>query len=458
MGAVNTTAPSTHRGPYKNGRATRQQIVDASSALFARHGYTGASLREIAREVGVTPSALNRHFAGKSDLLLAVLDQWVTNTAEVVEDAGMGHGVSYFLGLVPLMGYHVEHPGLIELFLTICAEAGNEEHPAREWTRQRYARTVAVAAEELRVAAVRGDAREMTASARTSEIRRLFALMDGLELQWIARPELDLVATFAAALSRTLRRWGVDVPLMPPPPPTPLRARSDAGSSVVAPVDGSTRDGSTHDGMSRGPYRNGVERRERILEEAGRVFARRGYAGTSLREVADRVGVTGAAILRHFGSKDGLLLAVLERWDASNSTAQGIRIRTGNALLDAFPAVIAGHPDHPGFVELLLTVATEASDPTHPARDWVADRYDRIVADMMQQLERASVEGDVRAMSAAAREFEARCLYAVMDGLELQWIADPGVDLVGLFEEHFSATVEAWLAPAERVARVPEAT
>ena len=80
VGRVNAVNASGGRGPYKNGLATRQQIVDASAALFARHGYTGASLREIAREVGVTPSALDRHFAGKEDLLLAVLNQWERST------------------------------------------------------------------------------------------------------------------------------------------------------------------------------------------------------------------------------------------------------------------------------------------------------------------------------------------------------------------------------------------
>ena len=357
----------------------------------------------------------------------------------MVEGVGLGHGLEFFLGLIPLMRYHVEHPGLIELFLTICAEASNPDHPAHDWTRHRYERTVSSGDEELRLAGVNGDSRLFAANRRTSEIRRLFALMDGLELQWIARPELDLVGTFAAALTRILHRWGIEVAMAEPPPS--LLARSDGRARPSAPLPAVRQ--------SRGPYRNGIERREQILREAGRIFARRGYAGTSLRGIADEVGVTGAAILRHFGSKEGLLLAVLERWDDDNGAAQDSTHRTVNEVLDAFPTVMANHPDKPGFVELFLTVATEASDPGHPARDWVAERYERIVLEVMEQLETSSAEGRIRPMSEADRELEARCLYAVMDGLELQWIADPSVDLVGLFDAHFTATVESWLTPAD---------
>lgn len=52
--------------------------------------------------------------------------------------------------------------------------------------------------------------------------------------------------------------------------------------------------------------------RERILEVARELFTDNGYEGTSLREIADRLGFTKAALYYHFQSKEQLLLALLE--------------------------------------------------------------------------------------------------------------------------------------------------
>jgi AcrR family transcriptional regulator len=52
---------------------------------------------------------------------------------------------------------------------------------------------------------------------------------------------------------------------------------------------------------------------ERILDAAERLFGERGVAGTSLRSVTAAAGVNVAAIHYHFGSKESLVRAVLER-------------------------------------------------------------------------------------------------------------------------------------------------
>jgi AcrR family transcriptional regulator len=50
--------------------------------------------------------------------------------------------------------------------------------------------------------------------------------------------------------------------------------------------------------------------RERILDVALDLFVTQGYDGTSLREVAERLGVTKAALYYHFKSKEDILLAL----------------------------------------------------------------------------------------------------------------------------------------------------
>ena len=56
-----------------------------------------------------------------------------------------------------------------------------------------------------------------------------------------------------------------------------------------------------------------AERREQIFAVAREAFGERGYDGVTLDEIAAAAGVTKPVIYRHFGSKDDLYLALLER-------------------------------------------------------------------------------------------------------------------------------------------------
>jgi AcrR family transcriptional regulator len=54
---------------------TRRRLLDAAEAVFARNGFYGASVDEIAREAGATTGALYSNFAGKEDLFLALFEE-----------------------------------------------------------------------------------------------------------------------------------------------------------------------------------------------------------------------------------------------------------------------------------------------------------------------------------------------------------------------------------------------
>jgi AcrR family transcriptional regulator len=53
--------------------------------------------------------------------------------------------------------------------------------------------------------------------------------------------------------------------------------------------------------------------KERILLNASVMFALEGYASVSIRDIADKVGITPGALYNHFGSKEALLDAVLDQ-------------------------------------------------------------------------------------------------------------------------------------------------
>jgi TetR/AcrR family transcriptional regulator, cholesterol catabolism regulator len=66
---------------------TRARILAAAAAWFADQGYAATSIRDIAREVGVTVGAIYVHFASKDRLLAAVYEEGVRRIGEAVDAA-----------------------------------------------------------------------------------------------------------------------------------------------------------------------------------------------------------------------------------------------------------------------------------------------------------------------------------------------------------------------------------
>jgi AcrR family transcriptional regulator len=63
---------------------TRERAVAVAANLFAEHGYSGTSIRDITDKLGVTKAALYYHFASKEDLLRAIVDEPIARVREVV--------------------------------------------------------------------------------------------------------------------------------------------------------------------------------------------------------------------------------------------------------------------------------------------------------------------------------------------------------------------------------------
>src|SRR4051812_37318634 len=82
-----------------------------------------------------------------------------------------------------------------------------------------------------------------------------------------------------------------------------------------------------------------AQTRERLLEAAARVFAEKGFAATSLDEVADAAGLTKGAVYSNFENKEHLVAAVLK---AHEDRQSGISdIATGAGTLEEQQAIAA---------------------------------------------------------------------------------------------------------------------
>lgn len=68
----------------------RQALVEAALALIAARGAQGFTLSEAAKEAGVTPAAVYRHFAGREDLIAECARQGYAIFADLMEHAWNG--------------------------------------------------------------------------------------------------------------------------------------------------------------------------------------------------------------------------------------------------------------------------------------------------------------------------------------------------------------------------------
>jgi AcrR family transcriptional regulator len=97
--------------------------------------------------------------------------------------------------------------------------------------------------------------------------------------------------------------------------------------------------------MSRTIGSNAGQTRERILDVARALFAQQGYAGTSIRDIADRLGITKAALYYHFPGKADILLALCEpllaELDALSERVEHEGVPDREAAVRAFAGMLA---------------------------------------------------------------------------------------------------------------------
>jgi len=172
----------------------------------------------------------------------------------------------------------------------------------------------------------------------------------------------------------------------------------------------------------RGSYAKGVARRQEILDRAIEVFARRGSDRTSLRAIAEEVGVTHAALRHYFGSLEELLVAVYRESETRGGA-------DNHDDPEATPVELMrdwteSNREVQGLVQLYSTLVATALEEGHPAaREFATERFSRTRADLAERVRRNQRAGrirpDVDPLAVAA------LVIAASDGLQTQWLLDP---------------------------------
>lgn len=121
---------------------------------------------------------------------------------------------------------------------------------------------------------------------------------------------------------------------------------------------------------------NRSERQETILVGAARAFAERGYAATSMEDVAAAAGITKLIVYRHFDSKEELYRAVLERVSQrlTEEFIAGLQGPARRGGVGVRAMLVVAREDPPGFVLLWRHAVREPQ-----FADYAAEHRERAV-------------------------------------------------------------------------------
>ncbi|MGH2960784.1 MAG: TetR/AcrR family transcriptional regulator [Solirubrobacterales bacterium] len=165
-----------------------------------------------------------------------------------------------------------------------------------------------------------------------------------------------------------------------------------------------------------------AERRELIVEAAGRLFGERGYDATPLDDIAGEAGVTKPIVYRHFDGKRALYLALLERHREDLAGFAGAIPRQGTLeeRLRAVLEVWFGYVESHSYAWRMLFRDTGGGPEVQAYRLEVHARARAVLVEIIRSLSEARIP---------RRELEplAELISMGMGSLVLWWLENPGV-------------------------------
>jgi AcrR family transcriptional regulator len=296
-----TEPAPTRRGTRPRNR--RELILAAAAELFAKHGYAKVSMGNLADAVGIGPSALYRHFAGKQDVLATVLAAGLAPVRDLV------------------LGLDLADPAAAAAQLASCAL--DMRYLGLLW--QREARDLSPEAYRPLRGVIREIAQGLTAYARSAQPGIPDSSADLLAWSILAAltspsfHHLDLPRQAYEELLAGLVTAILDtrLPVMPP-------------MSRSAPVSGPA-------GLKP------ASRREELLIEAMRMFAAHGYPQVGIEDIGNAVGISGPSVYNHWPTKADLLITALRRGAATIAMDVATAYRNSTDAADALRRLLSSY-------------------------------------------------------------------------------------------------------------------
>src|SRR5213080_164721 len=175
-----------------------------------------------------------------------------------------------------------------------------------------------------------------------------------------------------------------------------------------------------------------LDKRRTILDAAVRVFARQGFHGCRVSDIADEAGVAYGLVYHYFGSKDEILDTLfLERWDVMLAAIAEVDERDlppREKLYAIAGFIVDSYRHDPDLMKVIIVEVTRAANSfgqTH--LDVIRTAYE-LIGDIVTE---AQAQGSIRPEIEA--RFAAMVFYGAIEQLLTGWI----FGLLPQGEEHF---------------------
>lgn len=177
--------------------------------------------------------------------------------------------------------------------------------------------------------------------------------------------------------------------------------------------------------------------REDVVEAAGRLFASRGYHGTSMRDLGRELGLLGSSLYSHIGSKEELLVEVVERGAALFQSSADAALTIGGSAEERLRALIGGHVavvlDHRDEVQTFLNEARALEPDRRAAIVEARNRYESAFREVLAE---GASSGDFR--SDLDPTLSAIFVLSIVNALDRWYSPDGRLDREALVSEIWS--------------------
>ncbi|NAT17117.1 TetR/AcrR family transcriptional regulator [Pseudomonas syringae] len=206
VNSSNCDAPAAvKRRRIPKGDLRKVEIIQAAMIIFARDGYAGASLTNIAKVAGISQVGLLHHFPNKLALLQAVLEHRDTYVASRLQEADQDGSLQGFMSFLKLvMSFSIEDAAVSQALMIINTESLSVTHPAHRWFSERFGIVHRHLQAHLNALIQAGEVRSDVDVRQIS--LEIAAMMDGMQIQWLRSPgDVQIEQAFTRFIERLAR-------------------------------------------------------------------------------------------------------------------------------------------------------------------------------------------------------------------------------------------------------------
>ncbi|MFT4186079.1 MAG: TetR/AcrR family transcriptional regulator [Micrococcaceae bacterium] len=361
--------------PQLNSRA---KILEAAQKLFIKYGYSSVSLRNIAKEAGISHAGVLRNFNNKDAILTTIiknLDKAMYQYIDLNERSR---------SIIRLAKRNATIPGYVEIFTSIAGQATSPTHPTHKFMTDRYKNLKSLMSDWYHS--------DIVAVSR-------IAIWDGIQLSSLMFDEIDV----PTELDRYLK----------------LKDKN-----IFSPNTHEFSISNKQQKLNKNLYNaRGTIVRESILKAATTTFTKLGYFEASMSKIANEAKISKSVLYHYFKNKKDLLLNVIAEHESLTTAIANANIKHNPDFSKNLKSFITKWiTQNKDSIALLVSLKAEASSPHHPVHEIFKTNYQQEFQQLANYFT-TFLKANNDSLKLKANTL-AIFLQALCEGMQIQWLYD----------------------------------